>query len=162
MTITVTENATVSISASLAGVPPADSCTVTVSAGAGVSNLTPAGSSHTVARGSAFTLTFTLTDGYENPQVTAGDSAVTPTQSSGTYTVTITVTENATVSISATLTPATGVTGIEAGDFVVATIYYNIAGQEVRKPAMSGIYLIKETYFSGKVTITKRLIIVND
>ena len=76
--------------------------------------------------------------------------------------MTFTVTSDIAVNISAKLASATGINGIEAGDFVVATIYYNIVGQEVRRPAMSGIYLIKETYFSKKVTITKRLIIVND
>jgi hypothetical protein len=60
------------------------------------------------------------------------------------------------------LTPATRIDGIEAGDFVVATTYYTILGQEIRKPEMSGIYLVKETCFSKKVTIPKRVIIVND
>jgi hypothetical protein len=161
-TFTVTENTTVSISASPIGTPPANSYTVTVKAGAGITNLTPAGNSHPVDEGSPFTLTFTLGSGYENPQVTVNENAITPTKLGGTYTVTFTVTQNATVSISATLTPTTAVNGVEAGDFVVATTYYTIIGQEVRRPAVNGIYLVKEKYFSKKITVTKRLIIVND
>jgi hypothetical protein len=42
---------------------------------------------------------------------------------------------------------------------VVSVIYYNLQGQQVRTPAITGIYLAKRTYASGKVIVTKELVV---
>jgi hypothetical protein len=160
----VTANVTVSISASLIVIPTPipSSKTITVVAGTGIANVTPSGNSHAVDSGSVFTLTFTVSSGYEKPQVTVGGSAVTPTQNGGTYTVTIAaVAANVTVSISATPVP-TGIDDIDPNDFVVSVVYYSLYGREIQRPFMTGVYIIKETYASKKVVVTKKVIIVND
>jgi hypothetical protein len=120
------------------------------------------GSSHPTPAGSEFEIRFTLKVGYENPTVTVGGEAVTPVNEGGVYTVTFTVTAGVIVSISAVPVSSTGIDDIEQGDYVVATVYYNLQGQEVRKPAISSIYILKETYASKKVLTTKRLVIVNE
>jgi hypothetical protein len=43
-------------------------------------------------------------------------------------------------------------------DPVVKTEYYNLMGQKVERPTVSGVYLIKETLQSKKIRTTKRII----
>jgi len=50
---------------------------------------------------------------------------------------------------------STGINVIEAGDLLVSTFYYNLQGAQLKKPQQFGVYIIKETYQSGKVKVKK-------
>jgi hypothetical protein len=52
-------------------------------------------------------------------------------------------------------TPAGDVDGA-----IVSVKYYNLMGREVLRPATTGIYIIRNTYASGKVKATKQLFVV--
>jgi hypothetical protein len=149
-----TINVKVSIAASLKP-------TVTLTVDESIVIISPSGLSHTVETNSSFSIQFNLRQGYANPVVTVNGSNVDPTFSGGVYNVSITITENTTVSLSASPAPVTGIEdNVWDNDYVVATIYYNLLGQEVRTPAVSGIYFVKETYASKKTVVRKKLIIV--
>ncbi|MDR1342085.1 MAG: fibronectin type III domain-containing protein [Prevotellaceae bacterium] len=151
---------TLSISATLIPIVTiaADNASIIVSSPTG-------GNIHPTSAGTTLEIRFSLKAGYENPTVKVGGEDVDPLYANGVYTVSVTVTADVTVTISATpATPAppTGIDNIKPGDYVVASVYYNLQGREVRKPAISGIYILKETYASRKVLVTKRLVIVNE
>jgi hypothetical protein len=107
-------------------------------------------------------LRFTLNAGYENPQVTVDTSTVTPDLADGVYTVTIPqVTENLPIRLSAML--STGISGEDFNDDpndpVVEITYYNLQGQKVREPAITGIYIVRKVHASKKVVAKKELIV---
>jgi hypothetical protein len=52
-------------------------------------------------------------------------------------------------------TPAGDVDGA-----IVSVKYYNLMGREVLRPATTGIYIVRNTYASGKVKATKQLFVV--
>ncbi|MDR3366253.1 MAG: fibronectin type III domain-containing protein [Prevotellaceae bacterium] len=122
--------------------------------------ISPTGATHRVSANSTFEIRFNLRASYANPVVTVNGVPVEPVFGGGVYSVTITVTGDVAVNLSASLAPVTGVEAIQDNDFVVSTIYYNLLGREVRAPAVSGIYFVKETYASKKTVVHKRLIIV--
>ncbi|MDR1342212.1 MAG: DNRLRE domain-containing protein [Prevotellaceae bacterium] len=152
---------------------PVDTSTVryeaTVAAGTGVSVVTPAGSGpYSVVAGSTFVLTFTLDENYENPQVTVNSALVTPSLADGVYAVTIpSVAGDLTVDLSATAIddgetpndPPLSVDGADLSDPVVAVTYYNLQGQKIRKPDLTGIYIVKKVHASKKVVAKKELIV---
>ncbi|MDR1341813.1 MAG: fibronectin type III domain-containing protein [Prevotellaceae bacterium] len=156
--LVVESSVSVTLSISVTPIP-----VVTIAAdNVSINVISPSGSSHPTPAGSQLVIQFAPKVGYENPTVTVGNEVVAPVDNGGTYTVTITVTASVTVTISAAPVTSTGIDGIEPGDYVVATVYYNLQGQEIRKPAISGIYILKKTYASRKVLATKRLVIVNE
>ncbi len=50
---------------------------------------------------------------------------------------------------------STGINNIEADDLLVSTQYYNVQGMQLKKPEKIGVYIVKETYQSGKVRVKK-------
>jgi hypothetical protein len=67
------------------------------------------------------------------------------------------VSDNATIIITLTA-PATGIAGVDANDPVVSVRYYNLQGQEVRHPAVTGIYILHRLHLSGRTSVEKTLI----
>jgi hypothetical protein len=123
--------------------------------------ISPAATSFAVHTDSVVVIRFNLQQGYAEPVVTANEVSVEPVFGGGFYSATITVTGDVTVSLSATpAPPATGIEDVWGNDFVVSVIYYDLLGREVREPAISGIYLVREIYASKKSVVRKRLIIV--
>ena len=49
----------------------------------------------------------------------------------------------------------TGLIDIDAGDVLKSTHYFNVQGLQVKKPQQQGIYIVRETYLSGKVKVKK-------
>ena len=47
---------------------------------------------------------------------------------------------------------------VDTNDTLIATKYYNLYGVEVKKPATTGIYIVKKLYASGKTKASKELI----
>jgi predicted outer membrane repeat protein len=111
--------------------------------------------------GQQFTVEFTVPAGYE-PQVSllgGGVGGVTTlgTGKANTYSSRISsVTANATIVIA--LPAATGVAEVDPNDPVVATQYYTLQGQEVRTPAVTGIYIVRRQHLSSRISVVKRLI----
>jgi hypothetical protein len=137
---------------------------VAVTAAVGVSIVLPSGESpYAVVAGNPFELRFALDAGYENPQVVVDGSAVAAIPDDNGYIVSFdAVTADITIALSASPVAATGISSIDPGDFVVSVIYYSLQGQEVRRPAITGIYIAKKTYASGKILVAKELVIVNN
>ena len=147
-------NVNVSLSASLKP-------TVTISADQqSITVISPSGISFAVHTDSVLAIRFNLKQGYANPVVTVNGDSVEVAFSGGVYNATVTVTENVTIALSAVPAPVTGIEDVWDNDYVVSTIYYSLLGQEVREPAISGIYVVKEIYASKKSVVRKRLIIV--
>ncbi|MDR0711255.1 MAG: DNRLRE domain-containing protein [Prevotellaceae bacterium] len=163
----VAADVNITIAADAIADEPTATVTVTFAAGAGITIVSSSGSSPYVARyGSAFELRFTLNEGYENLQVMVGSSPVTPDLADGVYTVTIPqltipqVTENLTLTISLSATPlSTGISGEDLNDPVVETTYYNLQGQKLREPAITGIYIVRRVHASKKVVAKKELVV---
>jgi chondroitin AC lyase len=131
---------------------------VTVTAGAGITVVAPVGSSpYAAVSGGPFELKFRVDANYKNPQVTINGAPATPVLDNGVYVVAIeVVNEELTIAISATL----GLDGIDPNDVVTRLQYYNLQGQEIREPSVSGIYIVKKTYASKKTVEIKELKIV--
>ncbi|MDR1342160.1 MAG: right-handed parallel beta-helix repeat-containing protein [Prevotellaceae bacterium] len=112
--------------------------------------------------GQQFSVEFTVPAGYE-PQVSllgggVGDVTTLGTGEANTYSSRISsVTANATIVIA--LPAATGVDEVDPNDPVVAAQYYTLQGQEVRTPAVTGIYIMRRQHLSGRTSVAKRLIV---
>jgi hypothetical protein len=127
------------------------------------SRVTLVGATDTVREirtGAPFTVTFTVPAGYE-PKVTLQDGSIVTTLSTGeanTYEAKIpAVSTDATIAIN--LGAATGIADVDLNDPVVSIRYYNLQGQEVRQPSVTGIYILRKQHLSGRVTMEKRLIV---
>lgn len=106
-------------------------------------------------------VTFTVPDGF-TPTVTLNGAPATalPTGDANTYSLRIaSVTGDATITI--TLTAATGIADADPNDPVVSVRYYNLQGQEVRQPAVTGVYVLRRQHLSGSITVVKRLVNVD-
>jgi hypothetical protein len=111
--------------------------------------------------GQPFSVTFTAPAGY-TPTVSllggAGDNVTTlGTGQDNTYSSRISaVTTNATITIA--LTAATGIAEVDPNDPVVSIRYYNLQGQEVAQPAVTGIYILRRQHLSKRISVEKKLI----
>ncbi|MDR3188344.1 MAG: polysaccharide lyase beta-sandwich domain-containing protein, partial [Prevotellaceae bacterium] len=145
-------------------VEPSGKVTVRVTAAAGIHIISPAlaGDSLVLTSGDSLALRFTLSAGYENWQVTAtvNGETVTPTlKDGGLYTLTVPrVTQALTITLSAASAP-TGISAPNASDPVVEVRYYNLQGQELQEPNITGIYIVKRVHASKKVVVKKELLL---
>ncbi|MDR0863488.1 MAG: hypothetical protein LBO74_00970 [Candidatus Symbiothrix sp.] len=69
----------------------------------------------------------------------------------------VTVTD-ANVTVPVTLATVVGIGSVNANDAIVSTKYYNLQGIEVA-PKAKGIYIVRNTHASGKVTSSKELVV---
>jgi hypothetical protein len=112
--------------------------------------------------GERFTVTFTAPTGY-TPTVTLQDGrtieveVISSGEGANTYKAEIVeISGNDVMTIA--LVAATGVANVDPSDPVVSVKYYNLQGQEVKRPALTGIYILRKLHLSGRTTVEKRLV----
>ncbi|MDR1342845.1 MAG: hypothetical protein LBK18_06285 [Prevotellaceae bacterium] len=136
---------------------------LTLTADANITLVTPAAAgSVPAAYGSAFVVSFRVAAGYAPVLKADGVEVSTGTPNAdGVYTVTAVeqVTRECFVDLTATKENANAVYKEDPSDPVVRVQYYTIAGQEVREPAATGIYVVKRTHASKKTTAHKEVIV---
>jgi chondroitin AC lyase len=57
--------------------------------------------------------------------------------------------------------PSVGIKELNVKDPAVDLRYYDLMGKEIAKPAVAGIYILKKTHLSKKITTSKEFIITN-
>jgi hypothetical protein len=114
--------------------------------------------------GSSFTVSFRVAAGYE--PVVSTDGTPVPAgapDAEGVYTVTAVqqvAAQEYFVNITAKVATPSAVSKEDPNDPVVRVQYYTVMGVETPKPAVTGVYVVKRTLASKKITVRKELVIV--
>jgi chondroitin AC lyase len=141
-----------------------------ITTSAGITVLSPVGvSPYVYIKNTPVVVQFVVLEGYENPEVKVNGALTGAVLDGGIYGVRLSNTsEDIALTISAKLKstdpdpdPETAVGDIDPNDPVVSQRYYTLMGQEVREPTQTGVYIVKRTHASKKVSVRKQLITIN-